>query len=479
MKQFKPVIITAIVFVIIAVAALVTFKLLPAVNDNGDELVLPEMSETSVKIIERSPDDVKSVEITTNSGESFAIDYSKNSIGVRTAVMRDAGELLRYSESDMTTLSSYVGFLSALEEIGAGEGAAFGFGKPSRTISVTFTDGERVTLLLGSRTPLGDGMYLRRTDRDTVYTIGTSTAEILMRTKSDYRDIELFDEISSTDLLTSVTVSKAGVKPLTIVRKPEADEEKDTSDTEAMLVADYAITSPISRDTNPDTVGPELLDKIIAIKAESLIEDNPKDLNKYGLSDPVKLKFTTSEGTDVSLLIGGKTPSGGRYVMPEGIPTVIATEDDCDLTGLSYADIASPLIWYYKSGDVSGFTYELSGGVRHTLSLETKDNALTGVYDGKTLTGSNATNLFLRTIRFSVEDAYTSDMKYGKRVVKATVTLKSGATSTLELFEINERRYAAVVDGKTAEFCVAVEEVRELLESFDILARGEDIPDMF
>ncbi len=479
MKQFKPVIITAIIFVIIAVAAFATIKLMPDASSSGNDVVLPDLSVNSVKIIDRAAEEIKSIEITTNSGESFAIDYSKTGIGVKTATMRDAGELLRYSESDMTTLSSYIGHLSALEEIGEDDGAAFGFEKPARKIDVTFTDGEKIGLLLGSRTPLGEGMYVRLIDSNTVYTIGASTADALMKTKSDYRDITLFNAISSTDLLTSVTVTKAGRAPITVVRKPEADEEKDTSDTEAMLVADYAITSPISRDTNPDTVGPKLLDKVIAIKATELIEDNPKDLNKYGLDNPVKLRFTTSEGADVSLLIGNKTPDGGRYVMPDGIPTVIATEKDCDLESLSYADISSPLIWYYKSDAVSDITYELAGGARHTLSLKTSGKTLTGVYDGKTLTGSNATNLFLRTIRFSVAEEAASGMKYGKRAIKATMSLKSGSTTTLELFEVNERRYAAVVDGKAAEFYVAVEEVRELLESFEILSRGEDIPDMF
>ncbi len=479
MKQFKPVIITAIVFVIIAVAAFATIKLLPDSNNNGNDIVLPDVSVNSVKIIDRAAEDIKSIEITTNSGESFAIDYSTSSIGIKTATMRDANELLRYSESDMTTLSSYIGHLSAIEEIGEDDGRSFGFGKPARKINVTFTDGEKIGLLLGSRTPLGEGVYIRRIDSKTVYTIGTSTADALMKTKSDYRDITLFNAISSTDLLTSVTVSKAGALPITVVRKPEADEEKDTSDVEAMLVADYAITSPISHDTDPNTVGPKLLDKIIAIKAERLVEDNPNDLDKYGLKNPVKLRFTTSDGTDVSLLIGDKTPSGGRYVMPEGIPTVIETEKDCDLEGLSYADIASPLIWYYKSDAVSDITYELADGESHTLSLKTSNETLAGVYDGKTLTGSNATNLFLRTIRFSVAEEAMAGMKYGNRAVKATIVLKSGSTTTLELFEVNERRYAAVVDGKAAEFFVAVEEVRELLECFDLLSRGEDIPDMF
>jgi len=63
--------------------------------------------------------------------------------------------------------------------------------------------------------------------------------------------------------------------------------------------------------------------------------------------------------------------------------------------------------------------------------------------------------------------------------VKITAKLSTGKTTTLELCEINERQYAAIIDGKAPQFYVSVGEVKELIESFDILARGEDIPDMF
>lgn len=480
MKQFKPVIICAVVLLVVAALAFGAIKLFPEISDTTDNPVNDGPATSGLnKIVDRSSQDVKSVEITTDGGESFAIDYSKDSIGAQTATMRGADARLAYSESEMTTLSGFVGLLVALEEVGTGEDSLFGFDKPQRTIKVTFNDGETVTLLIGSETPLGTGVYIRRTDRDTVYTVGGSTTDILMMTKSDYRDIELFDTVSSADLLTSVTVSRPGKPDLTVLRKEDADEKKEMTQAEAALATDYEIVSPIKRDANPDTINSALLDKVIAIKAAALVEDYPKDLAKYGLSKPVKLSFKTSEGGDVTLLIGDKAPDGGRYVMPDGVPTVIATEEDCDFTAISHADIATRLLWYFASEDVSEVLYELPGGARHTLKLTADDKSLKGVYDGKEMTGKNATNLFLRTIRFTLSGEYTSDMKYGESAVKITAKLSTGKTTTLELCEINERQYAAIIDGKAPQFYVSVGEVKELIESFDILARGEDIPDMF
>jgi len=245
------------------------------------------------------------------------------------------------------------------------------------------------------------------------------------------------------------------------------------------MKCDYALTSPVNRDANPDTINSVLLDKVIAIKGKAVVEDYPKDLAKYGLDKPVTLKFETSTDVSASLLIGGKTPDGGRYVMPEGVPTVIETEADIDLTGLSHADIIMQLLWFYDSADIDVVTYELPGGENHTMSLKIQDNSLVGIYDGEKMVNKNATNLFLRTVRFTIAGEFTGDMNYGERAIKASIKLHSGETTTLELFPINERQYAASVDGKTPEYYVNVTEVRELLESFEILSRGEDIPDMF
>ncbi len=478
MKQFKPVLISLAVLIVVAAAAFAVIKLFPQINDEIGAPINNNVSSSLNKIVDRSSKDVASVEITTDTGESFAIDYGEDSIGAQTATMRDADPLLAYNESDMTTLSGFVGLLVALEEVGTGEDSMFGFDKPQRTIKVNFKGGDPVTLLIGSETPLGTGVYIRRTDRDTVYTVGGSTTDILMMTKSDYRDVKLFDTVSSVDLLTSVTVSRTGKADITVVRKEDAGKVPEDQ-AEAALHTDYKLTSPVKRDANPDTINSMLFDKVIAIKGESLVEDYPKDLAKYGLDNPVGLKFTTSEDVSVSLLIGDKTPTGGRYVMPEGVPTVIATESDIDLTNLSHADIIMQLIWFYNSEDIDTVTYSLPGGENHTMKLEIKDNKLIGTYDGKTMENKNATNLFLRTVRFTIAGEFAPGMQKGESVIKVLMKLSSGATTTFELFTVNERQYAASVDGKAPEYIVGVGEVRELLESFDILARGEDIPDMF
>lgn len=477
MKQFKPVLICALVLIIVAAGAFAVIKLFPEINDTPGEAVNNNVSSGLNKIIDRSSKDVASVTITTDSGETFTIDYGEDSIGAQTAVMRNGDPALTYSESDMTTLSGFVGLLVALEEVGTGDDAMFGFDKPQRRIEITFKGGDPVTLLIGSNTPLGTGVYIRRTDRDTVYTVGGSTTDILMMTMQDYRELYLYDKIEAADLLTRVTLSRPGKPDINVVRKADADEPpKD--DAEAAIKTAYELTAPVARDANPDTINAALLDKVIAITPKAIVEDHPKDLKKYGLDNPMRLSFETSTEISATLLIGGKSPDGGRYIMAEGVPSVLETEADIALDSLSHADIIMQLIWFYDSKDVDTVTYELPDGSTHTMKLTVTDSSLIGIYDGKEMQNKNATNLYLRTVRFTIAGEYKGE-PLGARAIKATMKLKSGATTTFELFPINERQYAASVDGKAPEYFIGVAEVRELIESFEILAKGEDIPDMF
>ncbi len=476
MKQFKPVIITAVVLVIIAAAAFAAVKLIPAADDGGDVNGDGILSEGSIRIIDRSSQDVESVEITTDSGEVFVIDYAPDSTGSRVGSMRGADKLLKYNEDEMTTLSGYVGLLTAVDEVGEGNDADYGFDTPKRILDITFKGGEKKRLLIGDETPLGTGIYVKLADKGTIYTIGGMTMSVLMKTKQDYRDFTLFDKISSSDDITRAELLRAGKETLAVVRKADADETLADS-TQESLRAKYEITSPIKCDASPDTVGSAFLDKIIAISALELAEDYPKNLKQYGLENPAKIKFSAHDGQEVTLLVGDRAPSGGRYVMREGVPSVVITENDIDFLNISHVDIMTKLIFFYNSSEVKSIDYAL-GGKNHTLALSIKDNSLTGVLDGKTLEGKNATNLFLRTVRFTAAGEAVG-ARNEQTEVRITITLKNGKKKTLELCRMNERQYSAKIDGKKAQFIVGVDEVHELTEAFELLSKGENIPDMF
>ncbi|MBR5543505.1 MAG: DUF4340 domain-containing protein [Oscillospiraceae bacterium] len=467
MKQFKPVIITAVVLVILAAAALITVKLLPEKETPPIEIPGLEMSET-IEILDIDLADVKSVDFLGGSLSPFSLDMTNKT----TASVRGEDGLLPFDETKMFSVINYLSTLAAREEIGTDDGN-FGFENPSREVRFTLKNGEVQTLLVGDALPVGEGVYVKRSDGDTVWSVGGMSRDFLFTVKENLRNIELFPEIPEETPLSSVTLSRPGKKTVSLVRKTDKEIAENK-----VISTDYKIESPVKAETNPDTVKTLLLDKVRDIRAKSLVEDRPRDLAKYGLASPSRLSFKTNK-LSVTLLIGNDADGGeGTYVMVEGIPSVLLTEKTIDFKNISLSDIIFPLIWFYTAEEVSEIVYNLPDA-HHTLSLSVSDNTLTGKYDGGEISGENAKNLFLHSVRFTAAGEFMGEKYETTPALTLTARLKGGKTSTLSLHRMNERQYAASIDGKTPDFYVGVSEMENLISCFEILKNGGDVPSLF
>ncbi len=462
MKQFKPVIITLSILVLLAVVCLVAVK--TASSGNGDNVPdLPDIQ--SIKILDIKASDIKSIEFSPSEGKVFAIERKDEVFTVR-----GEADTLKFDGDKLATTVAYLTPLGASEEIGKDDGESFGLQNPRLYVDITTRKDKRITLVVGDTTPLGDGAYVRLADDDTVYTVSATVERLLFMKREDYRDFTLFNKLPDSMNITALTLTRPGKADIAVREKTE-DEKKNS----AGYSSNYLITSPVNAEAHPENVLSHLLDKVNGISAVRLIEDHPRDLSRYGLNNPTKLRFSDRDGNTVTLLVGSRTENGGSYVMREGVPSVVETGAAADFRDLTHADIVSSLIWVYNSDDVKKVTYKM-GNETHTLELDFRDNTLYGVFDGKEMTGKNPTNLYIHTIRFSVAGEVEKGAKYKDSAMTITIELENGKTETLELCEINERQYAAVRNGRKPEFYINVTELRELINCFEILKNGGDIP---
>ena len=438
-------------------------------------------TSTSSKIIDRSSSDVQSVEITDDTGEHFTITYAMGEEG-QTSAMSDPDPILKYSVDEMNTLSGYVSLLVPLEEVGEStDDALFGFDNPRRRMKINFKNGDSITLLIGKETPFKvgseSGVYVRRENDNIVYTIAGSTSEILMQKKADYREILLFSMPSDFQEFAEVTITRSGKPDLKIVKRAADEKEIAEDPSLEQYISDYKLVSPIEKNTDNYALEEKLFNKILTLKSANIVEDYPKDLKIYGLDNPVKLTFVTTSGVEKKILIGNRTKDGGRYVMEEGIPTVGEASVDLNLTTISYADVAEKLIWFFDSTSSPIFEYELSGGEKHTLRVWSENRSVKTQYDNRQLSGSNGKNLFFYTVGISQAGEYVSGTALGETAIKIKASFSDGSTSTLELIKLNERQYAAKIDGKEPQFYVGVDEVNALLDCFEIIKNDGIIPD--
>ena len=473
MKQFKPVIICAVVLIVISLAAVLVMKFFPEVAELGTGKK-PSIKE-SIMITELDSGKISSIEISDKNG-SFAIDYKKAEVGMN-ATMRDTDPRLVYDEYQMTTLPRFLCELSATEKVAEGDSEAFGFGTPRREITINLNSGESATLLVGDDLPVGEGVYVKRADGEEIYSVGKTTKERLLIERREFLNYGLFPTIEQGKEIIEIEYAPYGKQPIKLMHRSEEEMKDDTA--RMGITINYKLTSPINALASPDVLDEVLFDKILAIEGIRVVEDSPSDLAKYGLDRADKLSFKTESGVSVSLLIGATNPAGGSYVMPEGVPMVIETATPVGLSELSASDVTLKLLFFFNSNEINGFDYVLAGGERHSLSLELEEHLIRGSLDGKKLEGRNAANLYQRTIRLSLAGDLDASANYAEPEITVTANLKNGEKKTLSLYKVNERQYAAEVDGKKADFYVPVSEVRDLREAFEIIARGEEIPDMF
>ncbi|MBE6915520.1 MAG: DUF4340 domain-containing protein [Ruminococcaceae bacterium] len=469
-KQMRPILITVIACLVVAGALLLVLKLIP----NEAETITPSNTagDSMMMVIQKSATAVEKAEFKTDSGEKFTIKYTLDESGNQVATLIGGDDDLAYNNTTMYDLAGHLGYMAAIQQIENADDKDFGFHKPQREIKISYTDETVIELTVGKNAPSGDGVYIKREDTKEVYLIGGATQRMLMNTLQDYRVFTLFGPYNKTTDIRKVTIERKDEDKLIVVAK-----SGEVSTSEETSTAQYEIISPAQADVANDALETNLLKPLISIEAETLVEDKPKDLAKYGLDNPTRVEFEDADKKKVSFLIGTIAENGGNYVMLEGSNSVVMTKQAIPFIGIDYTDLMLKLIWLHNMDTVSSIRYQIAGGENHSLEFSTT-TPITGTYDGGSISDDNLSNLFLLTVRFTLQGKLESSMKYGAPKLTIQMKLKNGSETTLQLAEINERHYAAIIDGE-ARYYVNVTQVNELFDAFDTLASGGTIPDMF
>jgi hypothetical protein len=174
--------------------------------------------------------------------------------------------------------------------------ANFGLENPSVTVTVTTKD-KRVLpgIMVGSDSPLGGGTYIKTTDKPAVLLIGSGFTAESSKTLNDLRSRVLVN--LTADQITRVGVTHADGGAIEIMRHGD----------------DWKIIKPRAYATDKAAVR-QLLDTIASAQVADFIEDNPVDLEKFGLAKPA-LEIEVNDGKDNakhSISIGFKQPEASK-----------------------------------------------------------------------------------------------------------------------------------------------------------------------
>ncbi|NSW90025.1 MAG: DUF4340 domain-containing protein [Firmicutes bacterium] len=212
-------------------------------------------------------------------------------------------EGIRYDKSKLNSVAINFSsiFVEKVIEENATDLAQYGLDKPV-VVSAKMKDGTVETLEIGSLTPTKGAYYVKKKDSNKVYTTDTYTIDKVKVKRNDIRDKALFT-VESDDII-KVSMERKGSL---VFRAERPDKDSD-----------WTMTSPIEGNVNVSALSP-MLDAITQATVIEYVEENPSDLEKYGLAKPsYVLEFETSEGKN-RLLMGQESKENSKiYVMLEG-----------------------------------------------------------------------------------------------------------------------------------------------------------------
>lgn len=249
--------------------------------------------------------------------------------------------------------------------------ANFGLENPATTVFVTTTD-KRVLpgIMVGSDTPVGNNVYFKTTDKPAVMLTDSGFTVAAGRTLKDLRSHVLVGLTS--DQINRIAVTRPDGTVLEVVRQGDG----------------WMITKP--RDYPADAAAvQQMIDAIVAARVDQFVEDNPTDLNKFGLAKP-SLQFEVDGGKNNSretVQIGFKQAEAGKndvYARVAEGDQPISTVADYIVKAVdkSFDDLRDKTVLVFDPSNVGRIT--LLGGPVSILLERTPADTWNVVAEGKT-----------------------------------------------------------------------------------------------
>jgi len=263
-------------------------------------------------------------------------------------------ENIKYNPSKLSSAAINFSsvFADKLIEENATDLSKYGLDKPV-IVTAKMKDGREEGLEIGNLTPTGGAYYVKKKGENTVYITDTYTIDKVKLTVNDIRETVLFN-VTSEDFK-GLSMSRKGQ----LVFRAKYEGEK------------WVLTEPIKGNANTAAIYP-MLEAITSTEINTIVEQDPQDLKKYGLESPAyELEFETVDGTTRMLLGKEDTENSLIYMMIDGIDEVYK------ISSASYTFLDKPIeeiveafAYIVNIWDVERIEVEMDG-YKLDLKLET------------------------------------------------------------------------------------------------------------
>jgi hypothetical protein len=359
--------------------------------------------------------------------------------------------------------------------------AQYGLAPPKATAIGTWADGTVKTLYLGNRTPIGDTYYLQVKGDPKVYTVWMNNGQHFHWTANNLRSKTLEPVLNYEEITYLKLVQRGG----TVIEVKEKTAEESTG--YQFGFSKYILTRPYTYVRGLDG---EKQDALIkgpqAIAISDFIEDNPRDLSRYGLDRPWGEVIVRDKANVLDFLFGAAMDDSRTYFMIKGRPSVYAVEtSSLSFMNTKAFDVVDKFSFIPNIEDVDRIDITAAGKT-HTLALRraTKKAEKAGDPDevvttytanGKNLEEDSFKKFYQELIGLMVEGEVTRPVVEKPEVSVRFFMNKGLSKSVLVTYTPYDRDFDAIfIDGKS-EFALTRLQLTKMLATLEVLVRGEKV----
>lgn len=421
-----------IIFVAAVIALLALAYVFAVKYEPKKEPAAQSESAEQIKVFEIKSADITRMEVSNESGKYAFVKSDGKWV-------LEGANYVEPVQSTVSSLSYTVSYISAESEIADSAENFYKYGLDNPRAQITVTEnGQEHTLLLGSATPTNNYSYFSVSGTGKIYTVSDAVSDAFLKTQNDYRDKTVINV--DVTKLRAVEINGSKGKIAVEYQTPENQNEYNT-------VSVWRMTSPVNHNVENKKFMEKVATSACAVTAESITEDSPKDLTKYGFTQ--SLKLTLDDGSVLLYRIG--TVNGVSYMMQDGENTVFAVAQ----TSLAFMDtdpmdILESFVILQNIGNVA--SVRITSPSADVLLEVTHGDTESYTVNGKYASEAGFKSMYQKVLSLTADGVASHGRTSDEELASVTYTMTDGSQSTLRYYPYDGINVLAERDGEGVFF---------------------------
>lgn len=352
----------------------------------------------------------------------------------------------RYALNEMQAFVFELSKLSAARSISdPGNLQQYGLDPALARITIVRKDGEKLRLFLGAATPPGDQYYLRKDGDPSVYLIGKSQAERMLRARTDYWDRQLLPRIDaqSVDRLESVQLT-AAAQPQNSWRLAPVGN------------GSFRMTQPVAVSLRADTVFAQLLRPLSELRADRFVA-LAGNLEGSALLTPTHRLDLVFAGQQHTLLFAPDGQGGSLVRRADGAAVFSLSPDNAAFLSTSYRDLVGEFMYNASMADLQSVTLQRQNERRpFLLTMHGSGLEMVGITEGRSVPAAQLAQSLAPLLAIGIVGEVASTAQARVQVQEAVarpaltqvvIRKRDGSQDDIAFFPFDDQRSFVRING--------------------------------